>query len=442
MLGALRYPGRFNLFQRAMLRWRDLHPYNAVHVMTIDQPLERERLARSVNGTLARMGLASLTVDRARRRYRYDAQGTPVVVAERPAGADAFATMRAEMQAQLNEPFPDGLRQTPFRCFAVVEKERFHVGLAYDHFIAGGDSIVRLMQAVHAAYLGVPQTGPAGEPPALYPPTYRSVVARRLRATVSDLRDMPDALLRARRSARPRYDDVTDARNAFLLERLDARTFAGAVRTAKAWGVTVNDFFLAALLHAMAPFAEARQREKPDLQIGVASIVNIRAEFALDDDRTFGQFLASFRVGHRVPAGISLKELAQDVQRQTMAIKRDKHYLRIILALAFAHANWPFLSRPRRHRFFPRTYPLWGGVTMLNVDALWPEHADGARPAGYVRGVPTGPLTPFVLAVTTYKAAASLGVSFRPSVFAPEVAAQILARIAAAVAQTALEESA
>jgi len=31
-------PGRLNLFQRMMLRWRDMHPYNAVHVVLVPRP--------------------------------------------------------------------------------------------------------------------------------------------------------------------------------------------------------------------------------------------------------------------------------------------------------------------------------------------------------------------------------------------------------------------
>ena len=33
----LRLRGRLNLFQTAMLRWRELHPYNAVHVVRVPQ---------------------------------------------------------------------------------------------------------------------------------------------------------------------------------------------------------------------------------------------------------------------------------------------------------------------------------------------------------------------------------------------------------------------
>ena len=37
--------GRLNLFQAAMLRWRSLHPYSAVHAVRIDRPLDAKRLS-------------------------------------------------------------------------------------------------------------------------------------------------------------------------------------------------------------------------------------------------------------------------------------------------------------------------------------------------------------------------------------------------------------
>ena len=51
----------------------------------------------------------------------------------------------------------------------------------------------------------------------------------------------------------------------------------------------------------------------------MASIVNARDDFGADPRRTFGQFLASFRIAHPVPEGIGLRELVQDVHAETDA---------------------------------------------------------------------------------------------------------------------------
>ena len=49
---ALRLPrrplGALNFFQRMMLRWRELHPYNPVHVVRVPVALDAERLRDAI----------------------------------------------------------------------------------------------------------------------------------------------------------------------------------------------------------------------------------------------------------------------------------------------------------------------------------------------------------------------------------------------------------
>ena len=46
---SVRADGRFNLFQRMMLRWRELHPYNPVHVVHVPQALDAGRLGACIS---------------------------------------------------------------------------------------------------------------------------------------------------------------------------------------------------------------------------------------------------------------------------------------------------------------------------------------------------------------------------------------------------------
>jgi hypothetical protein len=75
-------------------------------------------------------------------------------------------------------------------------------------------------------------------------------------------------------------------------------------------------------------------------------------------------------------------------------------------------------------------------VSSLNVDALWQSGDQGsgtrgreARQAGctptYIRGVPTGPLSPIVLAVTTCGGELWGGISYRTSAFGADDIARI-----------------
>ncbi len=77
-----RVKGRLNLFQAAMVRWREMHPYNAVHVVTLSQPLDLSRLEASIRRQLEGLGLTGLMLDRRRLRYEWTggAARAPLVV--------------------------------------------------------------------------------------------------------------------------------------------------------------------------------------------------------------------------------------------------------------------------------------------------------------------------------------------------------------------------
>ena len=69
-----------------------------------------------------------------------------------PPGHDPAETVRAEIERQLNAPFTRDGRIDPFRFFALDRGGSFDLGLAYDHFIAAGDSIVALLKAIAERY--------------------------------------------------------------------------------------------------------------------------------------------------------------------------------------------------------------------------------------------------------------------------------------------------
>jgi hypothetical protein len=404
-----------NVFQRMMLRWSDLHPYSAVHVVHLDRPLPGIRLAERIAGALEAHGLTGLVLDPRRRRFRYEGGPAEVALEVLPGGSDPVAVVCSEVERQLNAPFPHAHRANPFRFFAVVADDSFHLGLAYDHFIAGGDAIALLLKDIAAACTAAPP--PCGPAPDLYPWTYRSLLARHPWAFAKGLFSLPGLIATSRRSFRPRYQGG-GAHNGFACFRLGPGQLAALRRAGKAWGVTLNDLFLASLLLALSPLAAERRQAHRRRELAVASIVNARADFGTDPRGTFGQFLASFRVAHPVPEGIGLRELAQDVHAETTRAKREKLYLQTILALSLAGLIWPFLSVRRREGFFAKYHPAWGGVSALNVSDLWSKNgADNTQSLDYLRAASTGPLCPVVFAVTTVRDTLHVGVSYRTAAF-------------------------
>jgi hypothetical protein len=179
---------------------------------------------------------------------------------------------------------------------------------------------------------------------------------------------------------------------------------------------------LAALLLVLAPRTPDRSRDTRRNEIAVAAIVNLRAECGVGAREVFGQFLSSLRLSHRVPPGISLEELARDVHRETVRIKAGKLYLQTLVAVRLSGLVWPFLDDGRRRRLYTKTFPVWAGLTTLNVNALWTPNGGAAAPARYLRAVSTGPLAPLVVAATTSGTTLELALTYRVSAdIAPEI---------------------
>ena len=118
-----------------------------------------------------------------------------------------------------------------------------------------------------------------------------------------------------------------------------------------------------------------------------------------------------------------MREWAEAVRQQTARIKQNRLYVGAPLELHLARLLLRHFSLERRRKFYLKNHPLWGGITNMNLDSIWPETA-GGRPAEYLRVVSTGPATPLVLAITTARGGVNVGLTYRTAFFsAPEVEA-------------------
>ncbi|MBS0319419.1 MAG: hypothetical protein JSR18_02665 [Proteobacteria bacterium] len=414
------FPGKLNLFQRTMRRWRSLAPYNAVHAAEVTGAFDEQQVIAAIDAVLARRGIAAHTLDRRARRFAWAA--TPAAaptLAVMAADGAPDGVLAAQVGRELNAPFAAG---QPLRFFAVTEPGRYTVGIAYDHYVAGGDSIAELLgEIVDALTPGTPT--PPGAPPALYPPTYAHLWRTHPRALLHAMAAMRALVRDVGRAMRPRDADVARTHNEFALFRLDAHELAALKARARTAGATLHDLVLAVLLTVVAPIAGTQRAGSRRPDVAVAAIVNIRRDMGAGHARDFGQFLASLRVVHPVPPDASLDALARDVAAVTRANREQRLYLRTLIGLAYAAVAWPLLSSARRQKFYAKHHPAWAGVSMLAVDAAWPARLGRAR--RYTRGVSTGPQTPAVLAISQTGDALSFGVSWRTSVHPGDLATRL-----------------
>jgi hypothetical protein len=425
--------GRLNLFQAAMVRWREMHPYNAVHVVSLPQQLDLPRLQVCIQRQLESQGLTGLALDPERLRYEWSGGAASAPVARLDGGANPRGTVRAEMERQLNLAFPAAGRIEPFRFFAVDAASAFHLGLAYDHFVAGGDSIVRLLQRVVEDYCGIAPADPPRPAFDLYPPGYRRLFARQALPLSRGLSSWRRLIASCRRSARPPYPKNGNGYNGVVFGRLEADEVAKLAAAARAWDMTQNDLLLAIMLKILSPYVPERRQAKRRRDLAVGSIVNVRHDFGVKAADSFVPLLGSFRVAHPVPQEMPLRELARFVHGETARIKQRKLYLQTLLAIGLSGAQWRFLSSAERQAFHAKNYAVWAGVTPLQLNVLWPEANAYPFHLGYVRAVSTGPLSPIVVALTTLGEVVELALSFREAAFDRGRAENVLADIIACI---------
>ena len=407
--------GKLNLFQRAMLRWRTLHPYSAVHAVRIGGALVRDRLESDINAVLAAAGLTGLVVDEVRGRFEFTGAGPPVTLTVLPSGGDAAAAVAGEFERQLNEPFPEADRLEPFRFFAVDDGDTFRLGCAYDHFIGSGDSVVMLLRDIVARHTG---SGPVARGPReRYPPTYVALAGRRVPELVRSLVRLPAAIAIGRRACGPPGMKVRDPHVGVHCFRVAEEGLAALLAAARHWGVTLNDLLIAILMQALAPLVPERQRAARRREIAVASIMNLRREFGPQAQTAFGQFLGVFRAQHAVPAGTGLEALAREVHAQTDRAKREKLYWHALLGLGTIGLGWSRLTDHQRERVYRmRQFPILAGISTLGVDGIWNDGGAPPAPLEYMRAISTGPSQPLVLGVTTASGVLHTAISYRTAV--------------------------
>jgi hypothetical protein len=409
--------GKLNIFQRTMLQWNDTHPYNAVHAVRVPAALELERLRQVINRTVEGRGLTALTLNRDQGTYQY--HGGPALcdlhlLVDEGGGKPALI---AEIERQLNTAFVPGDHFKPFRFFVAPEAGGFWCGLTYFHAVADGESFVLLMKEIIETYLGGKSAVPA-LPANLYPPNYDNLLRHQPALLARKLFTAPALVNAMRTSCRPPYRNGQPTSNGFTLCSLGSGDVRRLKAAAKSWGVTLNDLFLGLLMKSLGLLASERTLAARRRRISVGCIVNTRKALGLEGRHLFGLFLGSFVVTHEVPEQILLRELAADVHCQTEGIKRHNLYVGAPVEMACARFMLSLLSAERGKKLYQKYYPLWGGITNLNLNLLWNQKS-ADRQIDYVRAVSTSPATPLVLSLTTVGNIMNLGFTYRSTAFLP-----------------------
>lgn len=415
--------GRLNEFQRTMLQWSGLFPYNAVHVARLEGLPDPGRLLAAARHVLSLAGLSGYSVSEKSGRFRYEGGTSTIDLPVIEGGSDPETLLWAEMERQLNLAFPWQGVFDPFRLFLVRGDGASFFGIAYFHVVADAESVGRLMGEILAA-------AHDEEPVGLRDP--RLAIRNHSRGP----RMSPLSLLRRgigtfrkmqamRRSFRSPDCPVNHFQNAWFTKSLGPEATRQVLAQAKAAQATVNDLCLAALLKAVVPAASGRFL-KSRQHLSAGCVVNLRRDLPEARRGDFGLFLGSFSVTHAVPPEIPLSDLLRDVRAQTERVKRDRLYL--ASTLEFRVNRFLFARKPieKQRNFYRKAYPVWGSITNYRMEQG--IAGENWRVGDYHRAVSAGPALPFVVGVTGYEGRLNFGFTYRPDVIGGEVVKDIADR--------------
>jgi hypothetical protein len=422
---------RLNIFQKLMLRWETLAPYNGVQAMLIGHPADipSETLAANAANawlrTLQDFRIGTLTV--AGRHYTIappDAP-TPVTSGSDVAAISAdVAAISADVAgisaAELNHAFAPG--ECPLRAILCPDPAGLWLIIAYRHFVADSVAVRTVMRRWHEHIRGQP---PPFTPPAIGGPGYWSALGPRparwslSRAALDILTQIP-TFKRVRRVEHRAGSGVK-----FSSARLSESALPRIVEFGQRHNAKVTDVVRAALAVAITPegFLQRTSRRR-DLAIG--SIVDLRPSSPVNLDNVFGMYLGFTTAVVPESAGSDLPALvrllgadATNARERNLAAAGQ---LRIALGLA---AHRALGSRVRN--FYRKRIPVSAGLSNVILRDPWPADSPDIR--DYVRASPTGPMMPIALSLTTLRNSLHLGLTWRTPTVPDASAGRILERL-------------
>lgn len=406
------HSGRLNAFQKVMLQWSSLHPYNATHTFKLAGPLRRERLQAAIEETFWEQGLGIAHLSADGQTFRHEADPAPQI--EVLPGVGGEEALAAQISRELNRPFERPISR-PFR-FSVVEAgpEAHYLVLAYDHWVADSVAARLVTRHVLGRYLdlAIPENDASLE---RYPETYRDVFARRWRGP--RLAGAAVRSLRQWNGNRKAWRVACWPSTQWTLNYHLYTTFPGTASRlrefARAQEATVHDVILAALGLAMAQYLPARGRNQ---ELALGSIVDSRGAAEADLSQSLGVFLSYYLVRNKFDRAVGLDDATRRIAALTRPVKQGQRYLDSMVNMQLINGLWPRLPERAKPHFLRGIMPMTAGVSNVLVrDAWMNDHRDVIL--DYSRAASTGPMLPLVLTPTTFGDQMNFGVSYRTAGF-------------------------
>lgn len=420
-------PVRLNVFQKLVLQWEKLHPYNGAQVVHVEG-LPPEDLAERWSRTLASLGLGSLNLSAG--AYGFDRRGADGI--ESHAEGTPLETV---LTAHLNRKYSDS--ETPLRLIVVPRGDRtYFLVVAYRHFVADSVSIRLVIESLFDVICD--PTAPPPDPVEWSAGGYWKLFGPRTSGGSAGWSLPAAAVAAARQTWRMKRVRRVESRSAdFRVEFTSHRIPDGVVDRALAFArgqrLRLNDVLLAAIALALrehGPLGETSKRT--DFALG--SIVDLRPHARQTDrprlQRAFNLYLG-FSTAFLTPEQMSdLATAARALGEQHRRLRESNSGSASMLRMgAGLLAHRLFRSPATVAEWYRKRVPLSVGISNINLRPQWPQRHFPSPLLDYFRVSPTGPLMPLVFSATTLGPRLHLGLTRRADIIAPEMAKKLVGHI-------------
>jgi hypothetical protein len=413
-------PTPLNLFQRLVLQWDKLHPYNAAQILKVAGPADADALVAAWQETLNGLGLGRVHVKGHILQHQAlngELQRYPV---HRLAPGASLTDFISE---QLNRPFDDA-HEPPFRPFILDAGDHHYAGIVYHHWVADSVSIRMLLREwflrLHRPALArrTPFEHPHGGYWSIFGP------GRANWALTDGVLSSVRWSSRNRRVARIEHPGYTDFDCRFALHEVGGGLVPALLAFARANGATLNDLFLALVAEVCHRFVPLRKTpRRTDLALG--TIVDLRPYARRDLSDTFGLFLGFTSTLCRPDDLCDFPRLLRTTAAQSRMHKNSGVPLSSPVRMLAGLAVSRFLPREKIVEFYRKRVPLAGGISNVNLNRTWAADFHPTPLLDYIRVSPTGPMMPLVFTPTTLGEHLHFGLTYRPSLIPPDRACQM-----------------
>jgi hypothetical protein len=412
---------RLNDCQQIMIRWDELHAYNALDVVEIRRPITANEVQLAAEQERLLHGLGPVRLDRscATCTFQPDAASVVVETVEPLPGETAPQTLERHMAAELNRRFR-WEHDVPFRL-AVLRCEPFpFVCFTYHHWLCDGVTGSYLFRRILARLLGVSLDR---EPRWTFAdaPNDRTLYAHgegwpRKRAVVWELiREVFNGNCIYSPCRPGPLDPTVDVHlidsPPDVLRRLQ--------RCARETAATVNEVLMAVFARAADAALPERLQNRWRRALTVASIANMRPLAGDFLQHVAGNHLGFLLMHCRGELPRRFPDLVRLLRRQSARVKAGRFHLTSILGFRLGRMLLPLVPSRWRAEAARTAQPVTVGLSNLRYPADWYGSAWSDLLGTYWRAVPTGLSSPLNFGLTTVHDAMTIQLTAHRSGYDP-----------------------